>query len=126
MKILEGKVHKKGCGHFKVRMEKYPKVFKQATGEELYPGTLNIIVSKQIPIKEDFRIKGEEINEQGQDLLFEKCQINGINAYRIRPFNLKTRLGGHGDHILEITCSQEIPHDGVGSVVEITLFRDDI
>jgi hypothetical protein len=31
--------------------------------------------------------------------------------------------GGHGDHILEITCNRKIPNVPPGAQVEIALFR---
>jgi len=96
-------------------------VFERATGERLYPGTLNVNVGQQIPIKEHFRIRGAEINEPEQDLLFEVCRINGLWAYRIRPFDA-VGGGGHGDEILEIACSKKIPNVGPGVEVEIALF----
>jgi hypothetical protein len=34
------------------------------------------------------RIRGVDIGYPQQDLLFEVCRINGIWAYRIRPYNL--------------------------------------
>ncbi len=115
-----------GCRHFIRRMKDYSEVFHQATGEILFPGTLNIKVDKEIPIKEHFRIHGANINEPEQDLLFEICRINGIWAYRIRPYHLTSSGGGHGDDILEIACSKEILGATCGSFHEITLFRDDI
>jgi hypothetical protein len=69
-------------------------------------------------------MRGIEINEP-EDFLFERCRINGIPAYRIRPLNLINGGGGHGDHMLEIACSVEIPDVPHGTVVEIELFRDD-
>jgi CTP-dependent riboflavin kinase len=106
-------------------MTQYPEVFERATGERLYPGTLNVNVGERIPIKEHFRIRGTELNELEQDLLFEVCRINQIWSYRIRPFHLVTGEGGHGDHILEIACSQKIPNDSPGTEVEIALFPRD-
>jgi hypothetical protein len=82
-------------------------------------------MDKPIPIKERFRIKGIEINEPEQDLLFEICRVHGFWAYRIRPFNLKTGSGGWGDHILEITSSNTLPN-APGTEIEISLFRDSI
>ena len=112
-----------GLKHFSRRMTQYPEVFERATGEQLYPGTLNINVGTPIPIKEHFRIHGKEINEPDQDLLFEVCRINGLWAYRIRPLDTMGG-GGHGDHIFEISCSQKIPNVRPGTEVEIALFRD--
>ena len=91
-------------------------------GERLYRGTLNVNVGKPIPVREHFRIRGTEINEPEQDLLFEVCRINQIWLYRIRPFHLVTGEGGHGDHILEIGCSHKIPNVLPGTEVEIALF----
>lgn len=124
MVVLTGRVVQ-GCGHFRPRMTKYSEVFRRATGEELFKGTLNVQVCREIRVKEHFRIRGTEIGEPEQDLLFEKCRINGIQAYRIRPYNPKDGTGGHGDDILEIACSQKILNVTPGSEVEIELCTDD-
>jgi len=105
-------------------MTQYPEAFERATGEQLYPGTLNVKVSELVPVKEHFRIRGAEINEPEQNLLFEVCRINGIWAYRIRPLDAMGG-GGHGDDILEIACSKKIPNVGPGAEVEIVLFPRD-
>lgn len=103
-----------GVGDFRVRMTRYPDVFEQATGERLFPGTLNVDIGTPLRVREDFRVRGTDIGEPGQDLLFERCIIAGHKAYRIRPFQLKGSGGGrrggggHGDHILEIACAVEL------------------
>jgi CTP-dependent riboflavin kinase len=118
-----------GLGHFRQRMTQYPEVFRNAAGEDLYPGTLNVELDRQIPIKEGFRIRGADIGEPDQDLQFEVCRLGDIRVFRIRPLNLITGDGGHGDHILEIAskhCLKEHLKLTVGNTVEITLLRDDI
>jgi CTP-dependent riboflavin kinase len=125
MIILRGLVCPEGLKHFSRRMREYSEVFERATGEHLYPGTLNVNVGKPIPIREHFRIRGTEINEPEQDFLFEVCHINQIWAYRIRPFHLVTGGGGYGDHIVEIACSRRIPNVLPGTQVEIALFPRD-
>ena len=97
---LEGKVVE-GCGHFSGRMTAYPEAFRRVIGD-VFPGTLNVDVARWVRIREEYRIHGAEINEPWQDLLIERCKLNGIPAYRIRPLNLATGGGGHGDNILEI------------------------
>ena len=113
-----------GVKHFTTRMSKYPEAFEKATGEKLFPGTLNVKVAEQVHIREHFRIIGAEIGEPDQDLLFEVCRINGNWAYRIRPYNLKTGGGGHGDNVLEIACSKQIRSIELqdGDSVEIEFF----
>jgi CTP-dependent riboflavin kinase len=113
----------KGNGHFSGLMTRYRDVFQSAVGQALYPGTLNVKIDTKITIKEEFRISGADIGEPDQDLLFEKCRVNGIDAYRLRPYNLQTGRGGHGDETLEIV-SQFIPNVRIGAKVEITFFRD--
>jgi hypothetical protein len=127
MIILKGLVcpAEQGLKHFSRRMREYPEVFERATGERLYPGTLNVNIGRPMPVREHFRIRGTEINEREQDLIFEVCRINQIWAYRIRPFHLATGGGGHGDHILEITSSKEIPNVPPRCEVEIALFPRD-
>ena len=123
MKIVYGNITN-GVGDFKRRMTEYPHVFEEATGEKLFPGTLNVCINNSLPVKEHFRILGASINEPEQDLLFEICRINGLWAYRIRPLHLQSGAGGHGDHVLEIACSQELRNrDGFDAAnVEIVFF----
>lgn len=113
-----------GLRHFRRRMLMHPEAFRSVTGENLFPGTINVKVDRTIPIKEDFRLRGTAINEPDQDFIFEICRIKTIWAYRIRPLNLKTGRGGHGDNILEITCSLEIPDVLEGDEVEVSFFRN--
>lgn len=112
-----------GIGDFRKRMTKYPEIFAAAAGEPLFPGTLNIRVDFPVPPAEHFRIKGSEIGEPEQDLLFEVCRVNDVWAYRIRPWNLLTHLGGHGDHILEIAASVQLRPLLEGKPITVALFR---
>jgi CTP-dependent riboflavin kinase len=112
-----------GNGHFSGLMTRYREIFERAVGQALHAGTLNVRIDTKIAIKEEFRISGADIGEPDQDLLFEKCRINGIDAYRLRPYNLQTGRGGHGDETLEIV-TQFIPNAKTGVEVEITFFRD--
>lgn len=123
MVLVKGRIVE-GSGHFRQRMTTYRDVFAKAAGEQLYPGTLNVKIDREIKIQEDFRIPGADIKEADQDLRFEHCLINGIKAFRIRPYRLSTGIGGHGDHILEIACSRFIPDAKLGTEVEVTFFRD--
>jgi CTP-dependent riboflavin kinase len=125
MIILKGRVCRDGEGaglkHFSRRMNQYPEVFERATGEKLFPGTLNVNVGEPVKIKEHFRIQGKELNEP-EDFLFEVCRMNGLWVYRIRPLDAMGN-GGHGDHIVEISCHHKIPDVSPGTDVEIALFR---
>jgi CTP-dependent riboflavin kinase len=112
-----------GLRHFRKRMADYPEVFTAATGERLFPGTLNIRVGAPISPVEHFRIRGTQIAEPEQDLLFEVCRVNDIWAYRIRPWNLLTHSGGHGDHILEIAAHVELRPSLQGKEITVGLFR---
>ena len=114
-----------GVKHFSQRIDKHPNVFEKATGEKLFAGTLNVAVAYAVPIQEHFRIKGSDIEEPEQDLLFEICRINGIWAYRIRPHHLLHGGGGHGDNILEIACAVKLRDQENFNIdqVEISFFR---
>ena len=124
MLLIKGQVVQ-GFRHFQQRMTNFRNAFRDATGEELFPGTLNVKVDGKMPINEHFRIRGATIGEPNQDLLFEVCRVNGLWAYRIRPYNLQDGTGGHGDDTLEIACCQEIPNVAPGSPVEVAFFRND-
>lgn len=121
--LIRGRV-KEGCKDSPRRMTRHPQVFAEATGAALNPGTINLRVALPIPIKEDFRIKGEAIGEPEQDLIFERCRIAGRDAFRIQPCNLETGRGGHGDDTLEITCSEKITGVTPGAEFEVGFFRD--
>jgi CTP-dependent riboflavin kinase len=122
MITISGRVWRKGAGDFKKRMNDFPEAFLRATGERLFPGTLNVEIDKELPVEEHFRVR--DVLDPEQDLLFEICRVGQIWAYRIRPCNRKTGAGGHGDHIIEITSSQKIPNSQEGAVIEISFFRD--
>ncbi len=113
-----------GLKHFSARINNYGDVFKKATGVDLFPGTINVVVDRAIPVKADFKIDGADINEPEQDLLFERCLINDIPAFRIRPFQPKTGKGGWGDHVLEISSARKIENVEPGCTVTISFFRD--
>jgi CTP-dependent riboflavin kinase len=114
-----------GVGHFRVRMTRYADVFERATGERLFPGTLNVDIGTPLKCREDFRIRGSDIAEPEQDLLFERCMIAGRHAYRIRPYQLDGGGGGHGDHVLEIASAHELRPllEGFEDAVEIEFSR---
>jgi CTP-dependent riboflavin kinase len=125
MIILKGIVQN-GVRHFEKRIKKYGDVFTKATGEKLFPGTLNLNVGFPVSVKEHFRVRGVDIDEPDQDLIFEVCRVSGIWSYRIRPYHLPTGRGGHGDDVIEIASSMEIPGVPEGSVHDIELFRDSL
>jgi len=110
-----------GLRHFTRRMTEHAELFREATGECLFPGTLNVQIDRPEPIREHFSIP--DPIDATQDLQFEVCRINGNLAYRIRPINRQTGDGGHGDHILEIACATKLPNAGDGAVVTLGLFR---
>ncbi|MGA2721076.1 MAG: hypothetical protein ABSG79_01570 [Bryobacteraceae bacterium] len=105
-------------------MNEHAEVFKKAVGRAFYPGTINLEVDREIAIREDRRIKGEEIGEP-EDFILGRCLVDGRDGYRIRPWNPENGRGGHGDNILEISCFEEIPGVEVGAEFELELFRDD-
>jgi len=114
-----------GIGDFRKRMTTYADVFTRVVGHELFAGTLNVEISRPLAVREDFRIVGHDIGEPEQDLIFERCRILGRPAYRIRPYQLLTGGGGHGDHILEIASREELRSLLVGREgrVELEFFR---
>lgn len=115
-----------GIGHFQTRVTDYAKVFERHVGARLYPGTLNVEIGFALECREDFRIPGNEIGEPEQDLLFERCLVIGLPAYRIRPYQLVGGRGGHGDSVLEIASVHELRPLLVGrhNAVEIEFARE--
>lgn len=112
-----------GIQHFTKRMLGHPEAFRRATGVDLVPGTINVHVlgNLQISIKAEFEI--DDPMDSNQILLFERCLIEGIPAFRIRPYNRINGSGGHGDHVLEISSAQKISNIFEGAEVSIEFFR---
>lgn len=97
-----------GLGAWRPRMEQFPDVFLRATGKRLFPGTLNVLLDAPLPIQVEFTIDGSEIEEPDQDMHFESCLVDGFEAWRLRPYQPATGLGGHGDHVLEIVSAEAL------------------
>lgn len=112
-----------GCGHFSRRIREFPQIFRQATGVDLFPGTINVEVDRNeaLEIHEEFR--SPDPIDSSQVLLFERCTINGFSGFRIRPFNVRDRSGGHGDHIIEVSSTERIPNVEAGALVVLTFQR---
>ena len=121
MIVLDGTVQS-GVQHWTQRLTTHSKIFAKATGETLFPGTVNVNVGRHVQIREHFRVYGYEIGEP-EDFLFEVCRINGIWAYRVRPLDSKGG-GGAGDNVLEITSKTQIPGVQSGAKVKIELLRN--
>ena len=122
MKIEGEYANNVGIQQMSKRMDEYSHVFEKACGVKLISGTMNFKVGRRIRIREDFRIHGIDIDEPRQDLLFEKCLLNGEPAFRIRPLNLDNGYGGHGDHILEISSAHKFTDLDSSKDYEITFF----
>ncbi len=112
-----------GVKHFTRRIIANQGIFKDAVGEGLYPGTINVKIDRSICINEHFRIKDPDPNYPRQILLFEICRINGVWAYRIRPHDIDNGSGGHGDDVIEISCPQKISSIKPGVSVKLEFFR---
>lgn len=99
---VDGRLER-GVGHFRPRMRKFASLFREATGEILVEGTMNVRMEREILFREHFRIAQLEGDEWGWSgpMLFEICKIDGHWAYRIK--------GGHGPIIAEIACSHLVP-----------------
>ena len=121
MIVLEGTVQA-GSGHWNPRLTEHQHIFEKATGETLFPGTVNVNVGRIVQIREHFRVYGHEVGHS-EDFLFEICRINGIWAYRVRPLDAKGG-GGAGDNVLEITCRKRLSGVQTGARVKVELLRN--
>ena len=97
-----------GFGAWRPRIQQFPEVFREALGVRLFPGTLNVELDAPLAIREELTILGALISEPEQDIRFERCLVDGIPGWRLRPFQPATGAGGHGDHILEIVSAVEL------------------
>jgi CTP-dependent riboflavin kinase len=112
-----------GLQHFTHRITNHARVFAEAFGCTPYPGTINVRVDRPITIQPEFSIP--DPREKRQELLIERCSINGLPGFRIRPSVIDNPiLGGHGDNILEISSCTEIPGIAPDAEVTIEFFRE--
>lgn len=107
-------------------MFEFGAAFRAATGEYLYPGTLNVQTLLALPIKEHFRIRACNSGIPDQDLLFEICRINRMWGYRMVRLDVKKRKLVRKNGLFEIICAQKIPNIYPGCDVVIELLRDDL
>ena len=127
MIVLSGTV-RAGFRHFERRMTEHSDAFAAAAGERLYPGTVNVHVARPVPVREHFRLIGATIGHAHEDFIFEVIRIGPHWAYRIRPLDLVTGAGGHGDDVIEVACATKLPLEitAPNSVVELTFFRNSL
>jgi len=122
---LTGKKIVDGVGDFQKRMKKFAAEFEAVAGERLFAGTVNIEVSRNVPPVHHFKLLGARIGEPDQDLWFEICRVNGVWAYRIRPYQRATGQGGWGDNIIEIAADRQLrPMLSKANAIVVELFRD--
>jgi len=112
-----------GRRDFTRRMTEHAEIFTEAFGCAPHLGTINVRVDRPIAIQPEFSII--DPLEPRQELLLERCFINGFPAFRIRPSVIgNPHLGGHGDAILEISSCTEIPGIAPEVLVTIEFFRE--
>jgi CTP-dependent riboflavin kinase len=121
--IVRGRI-RTGIGAFKKIMSDHQDVFNKCLGMEVYPGNLNVELSEPLPVHEDCRIKGVEINRPCEDFVFERCVVAGRRAFRVRPLNA-TGGGGHGDQVLELVSDVALRPllSGREAAVDVEFFR---
>lgn len=107
-------------------MFRFGDAFRAATGEYLYPGTLNVKLQRAIPIQPQFRIRADQTGELGQELLFEICRVNRLWAYRMVRIRKRSGRPVRPNGLFEIVCAQKFPGILPGCKVVVELLRDDI
>lgn len=125
MFILRGSVTE-GDARSQSMMLQFGDAFRAATGEYLYPGTLNVKLPRAIPIQPQFRIGAEHTGELGQELLFEICRVNRLWAYRMVRIRKRSGRPVRPNGLFEIVCAQKIPGILTGCKVIVELLRDDV
>jgi hypothetical protein len=95
---------KHGVGNFSRRPIE---PFRNATGEQLQNGTINVDVGQPFRFREHFHVPESQVPPvfgwQG-DYRFEICRVEGAWGYRIK--------GGHPPNIVEVMSASEIKKDG--------------
>jgi CTP-dependent riboflavin kinase len=120
-KVVTGTIQD-GQQDFTRRMTDHLHVFQKAFGCKPHAGTINVRVDPPITIQPEFSIP--DPIEPRQELLIERCLINGFAGFRIRPSEiLHPKRGGHGDHIIEVSSCTKIPNIASGVNVTLEFFR---
>lgn len=102
--ILKGKVTA-GLGEAKNWIKKIKNIFREKTGMDLYEGTLNINIGKQVFIDNAvFTIKPEEY---GGDhiILVKECDFLGNKSYILRTIENNQGIGTQDINVIEIVSN---------------------
>lgn len=100
--IIQGKVVS-GLGVAKNWVDKIKNIFLEKTGENLFPGTLNIKLNYEYKFKPDIIIYKEEYGGN-YDVYIKKCKVLNENAYIVRSGKNMKEDGDYKLNIVEIMC----------------------
>ena len=98
--VLKGKV-KSGLGNANIWVGKAKKIFKEKYGMDLFLGTLNIELDRDIVLEENEKILPYEYGGTF-DVYVKECEILGIKAYILRTEKNNKINGDHPLNIIEI------------------------
>lgn len=121
---MQGKI-KTGLGEGANWMKMAKSIFKKKYEIDVYLGTLNVELEKEIYISENEKILPEEYGGN-LNVLVQKCEINGHIGYIVRTEKNNTKEGDHPLNIIEIVSDinfREKLRLKDGDKVEVKLFE---
>lgn len=104
--ILTGKV-KSGFGTGSFWVNKIKDIFKEKYNMDLFLGTLNIELDREIILEDTEKVMPKEYGGDF-DVLVKKCEILEHTAYIVRPEKNNKRGGDHPLNIIEIVSDVNI------------------
>lgn len=102
MTRLVGKVDS-GAGDLAQWMRKYRQAYRDATGVELVPGSLNVVLDRPYRLPEDGTVRLDP-DQAGVGVTLVPCYIEGRRAFLFRTDRNEAGVGRHPRHIIEIVA----------------------
>jgi riboflavin kinase, archaea type len=102
MSVVTGTVTS-GIGDLSRWMVFYADAYEAGTGVQLYPGSLNVLLSEEyhLPADPPIRLSPDALGGRvGMNIV--PCTIGGIEAFVLRTDQNQAGLGDHGRDIIEI------------------------
>lgn len=107
MRVLRGKVES-GVGDFAQWILKLNAYYERKTGLKLFPGTLNVRLSKPYTIPKDcLRLEAHEYNGS-VDINIIPCRVLGRRAFILRTDANEEGTGRHPRTVVEITSDVKL------------------
>lgn len=125
VRLLVGEVVS-GIGDLSRWMRKYADIYRDATGMDLVPGSLNVELDREFRLPDTPRIH-LDAEQVGVDVSLVPCHVEGIPAFILRTDRNDAGIGDHPRQIIEVVADVVLRDElrlEDGDRVEVVVPRD--